>query len=89
MKFSYMLCLTMLFFLMSSVNANAYLGPGLGAGTIGAILGVIGSVFLAIFAVVYYPIKRFLKKRGLIRDKKKSDPEGEGGEQGQNSGSKE
>lgn len=45
------------------LNAFAYLGPGMGAGTIGAILGVIGSIFLALFAVVYYPIKRLFKKR--------------------------
>lgn len=45
-------------------TAHAYMGPGLGAGAIGAILGVIGSIFLALFAVLYYPIKRALKKRG-------------------------
>ena len=43
--------------------AQAYVGPGLGAGAIGAVLGVIGSIFLALFAVVYYPIKRLFKKR--------------------------
>lgn len=42
--------------------AYAYLGPGLGAGTIAAVLGVILGVVLAIFSVIYYPIKRFLKK---------------------------
>ncbi len=42
--------------------ANAYIGPGLGAGTIGVILGVVGSVFIAIFAIVWYPLKRLLKK---------------------------
>lgn len=38
----------------------AYVGPGLGFGTIAAILGVIFSILLAIFAVVWYPIKRLL-----------------------------
>ena len=60
-----------LFFL--PLNAFAYLGPGLGAGTIGAIVGVIVSIFLGIFAVVYYPIKRMLKKSGLIKKERKSD----------------
>lgn len=41
----------------------AYIGPGVGAGAIGAVLGVIGSIFLAIFAVVWYPIKRMMKGR--------------------------
>jgi hypothetical protein len=43
--------------------ALAYVGPGLSAGTLGAILGVVGAVLLALFAVVYYPIKRLLRKR--------------------------
>ena len=43
--------------------AHAYVGPGLRLGTIAVVLGVIGSVFLAIFAVLWYPIKRMLKKR--------------------------
>lgn len=41
--------------------ALAYIGPGVGLGAIGAVIGVIGSVFLAIFAVVWYPVKRLLK----------------------------
>ena len=43
--------------------AQAYIGPGVGAGAIAAVLGVIGSVLLAVFAVVYYPVKRMLKKK--------------------------
>ena len=43
--------------------ANAYIGPGLGAGAIGAVLGVIGAVLLGIFAIVYYPLKRLLQKK--------------------------
>lgn len=43
--------------------ASAYIGPGVGAGAVAAVLGVIGSVFLAIVGVVYYPVKRFLKGR--------------------------
>lgn len=38
----------------------AYVGPGLGLGAIGAIAGVVLSVLLAIFAVVWYPVKRML-----------------------------
>jgi len=49
--------------LLSPTSAWAYLGPGLGAGAIAAILGVIGAVFLAIVGVVWYPLKRVLKGR--------------------------
>lgn len=40
----------------------AYVGPGLGAGALGVIIGVIVSVFLAIFAIVWYPLKRIIKR---------------------------
>lgn len=43
--------------------ALAYIGPGVGAGAIAAVVGVIGSVLLAIVAVIYYPIKRMLRRR--------------------------
>ncbi len=48
---------------MQPSMASAYVGPGLGAGALAAMLGVIGSIFLAIFALLYYPIKRMIKKR--------------------------
>ena len=41
----------------------AYIGPGTSTGLIATILGIIGSIFLAIFGILYYPIKRFLKNR--------------------------
>ncbi len=51
-----MLCLVI------SCPAYSYVGPGLGAGTIGVILGIIGSVLIALFAILWYPFKRLLKK---------------------------
>lgn len=47
----------------------AYIGPGIGAGAISVVLGVLASVFLALVAILWYPIKR------IIRRKKKSDKE--------------
>lgn len=49
--------------------AAAYIGPGMGAGAIAALFGIISSVFLGIFAIVYYPIKRALKNRKSKREK--------------------
>ena len=43
--------------------AAAYLGPGLGAGTLAIILGFFASIFLALVAVFWYPIKRLIKGR--------------------------
>jgi len=50
--------LTITLLLIKPISGYAYVGPGLGAGTIGVILGLLGSIFLAIFAVFWYPIKR-------------------------------
>jgi len=54
----------LILFLVSTFSSSvfAYIGPGLGAGTVGVILGVIGSIFLALFAIFWYPLKRFFKK---------------------------
>ncbi len=52
--------------------AEAYIGPGVGAGALTAVFGVIGSIFLAIVAVIYYPIKRLLKGRKPARTDGKS-----------------
>ncbi len=49
--------------LTAPVQAFAYIGPGLGAGAIGAVLGVLGSIFLGLFAILWYPFKRLMKKR--------------------------
>ncbi len=47
----------------SASPAMAYIGPGLGAGTIAVVFGVIVSIFLAIFAVIWYPLKRIFGKK--------------------------
>ncbi|MEO8454169.1 MAG: hypothetical protein ABI454_03330 [Sphingomicrobium sp.] len=48
--------------LLAPTPAFAYGGPGLGAGAIAVTLGILGSIFAAILGVVYYPIKRMIKK---------------------------
>ena len=40
--------------------AQAYVGPGLGMGALGAVVGLVFSVLLAVVALVWYPIKRAL-----------------------------
>jgi hypothetical protein len=42
--------------------AFAYVGPGLGAGAVAVTLGVLGSIVTGILGVIYYPIKRVIKK---------------------------
>lgn len=57
--------------------ALAYIGPGLGAGTLAVVLGFIVSIFLAIFAILWYPLKRMLIRIGVLgrKNKKPADIE--------------
>ena len=53
--------------------AHAYLGPGVGGGVIVAAIGVIVAIFAGIFGILWFPIKRFLKKRRTAKQEKKQN----------------
>ena len=56
------------FFLIILPNfALAYVGPGMGGGVIVAVLGIFVAIFLALFGVIYYPIKRMINKKKKIK----------------------
>jgi len=59
-----------IFILLSFSNGvSAYIGPGLGLGLIGAILGLIFSFFVLLFAILWFPLKKILKKNKNIKKK--------------------
>ena len=58
-----------IFLFLISLPSYAYIGPGMGGGVIAAIVGFFGAVLLGLWGILYYPIKRALKKR---KDKKMS-----------------
>lgn len=43
--------------------AYAYLGPGMGVGGLAVVLGILSSIFVALFVVLWYPFKRLVKRR--------------------------
>lgn len=43
------------------INAHAYIGPGVGTGVIGVVIGILTAFFLALAALVWYPLKRLFK----------------------------
>ena len=51
--------------------AHAYLGPGVGGGAIVAAIGIVVAIFAGIFGILWFPIKRFLKKRKSEKQEKK------------------
>ena len=48
--------------LMLPLQAYAYVGPGLGAGMVAAVLGVAAGLLMLIVGIVWYPIKRVIKR---------------------------
>ena len=48
----------------------AYLGPGVGGGIIVATIGIIVAIFAALFGLIWFPIKKLLKKRKEQRQDK-------------------
>jgi len=42
----------------------SYIGPGSGLSALGALLAVIAGLITTIFGLLWYPIKRFLGKKG-------------------------
>ena len=50
-------------FCLISAPSFAYLGPGIGGGIIAATTGVIVAIFAALFGLLWFPMKRLIKKR--------------------------
>ena len=48
--------------LVFSAPSYSYVGPGMGGGVIAAIIGFFAAIILGLWGILYYPIKRALKK---------------------------
>jgi len=46
----------------NAAPALAYMGPGLGLGAIGTALGVLAALLLALLSIIWYPMKRLLRR---------------------------
>jgi hypothetical protein len=63
LKSAYFATLAFLALCLHAAPAMAYVGPGLGTGAIAAVLGIFAGIFMLIVAVVWYPIKRLIKRK--------------------------
>ncbi|MDJ0652677.1 MAG: hypothetical protein QNJ40_00875 [Xanthomonadales bacterium] len=43
--------------------AAAYIGPGAGISVIGSLLGLLATIVVAIGAILFWPVRRMLKRR--------------------------
>ena len=67
------LILSSTIFCLISTTSFAYLGPGVGGGVIVATIGIIVAIFAALFGLIWFPIKRLLKKRKENQQQNKVD----------------
>lgn len=51
------------FLFVLAAPASAYIGPGAGISVLGSLVGIVAAVFIALFAIVAWPVRRMLKKR--------------------------
>ena len=56
------LCLTCFLLCTLSGFAQAYIGPGAGITFIGALIGLVIAIFSAIGFIIFWPIRRAMKK---------------------------
>ena len=63
--------LLFLLILLIPAHSYAYIGPGMGGGVIAVVFGFFAAILLALWGILYYPIKRALKNR----KNKKMSPE--------------
>jgi len=48
-------------FCIFSSPAYAYIGPGLGAGALATVLGVLLAILMLIVGILWYPLKRLIR----------------------------
>ena len=53
----------LLFFLTFPNFLQAYIGPGMAGGIIATSFAVIAAIFVCLFGILWFPLKRYLKKR--------------------------
>ncbi len=63
---------SLIILLLISFSASAYIGPGAGIPILGSLFGLIATVVLVISAILFWPIRKLLKKR---KQKNESDSE--------------
>jgi len=53
---------------MCASQALAYIGPGAGISVVGSLLSILATFFVAVGAVLFWPVRKFLKRRKARRE---------------------
>ena len=60
--------ITLVLLALMASPAAAYIGPGAGISVLGSLLGNLGTIFVAIGAIIFWPLRRFMKRRKARRE---------------------
>ena len=63
---------SLIIFCLITTSSFAYLRPGVGGGVIAASIGIIVAIFAALFGLIWFPVKRLLKKRKERKDQQQN-----------------
>ena len=59
----------MTFLLLALVSpAVAYIGPGAGISVLGSLLSILATIFIAIGAIIFWPVRKYMKRRKARRE---------------------
>lgn len=59
-------------FCLITSSSFAYLGPGIAGGTLAATIGIIVAIFVGLFGLIWFPIKRILNKRKKNKEQRQN-----------------
>lgn len=59
---SFRLIVVLALMLTWTAPASAYIGPGMGVGAAAAVLGVFAGVVLLVVGLVWYPLRRMIRR---------------------------
>ena len=61
------LILLMILLLVQISTATAYVGPGAGISVLGSLLSILATIFVAIGAIIFWPLRKYIKRRKARR----------------------
>lgn len=68
MKKTRALTLLMCLLLAAVSPAVAYIGPGAGISVLGSLLGILTTIAVAIGAIIFWPLRKYMKRRKARRE---------------------
>lgn len=66
-KMTILILLTLLLLLQTN-TAMAYVGPGAGISVLGSLLSILATIFVAIGAIIFWPLRKYMKRRKARRE---------------------